>query len=179
MVKEGIVMSKNLIVYYSRKGENYWLGGVKNLIKGNTETAAEFIQKAVGGDLFEVDTVKPYAEDYHICTDEAKKELNADIRPEIKRFLDSIDEYDTIFVGFPNWWGTMPMAMFTFLEHYDFSGKKIAPFCTNEGSGMGNSERDLAKICKGAEIVRGLPITGHQTKNSEAKISEWAKKQIK
>jgi flavodoxin len=73
----------------------------------------------------------------------------------------------------------MPMAMFTFLEHYDFSGKKIAPFCTNEGSGMGNSERDLAKICKGAEIVRGLPITGHQTKNSEAKISEWAKKQIK
>ncbi len=166
-------MSKNLIVYYSRKGENYWLGGVKNLIKGNTETAAEFIQKAVGGDLFEVDTVKPYAEDYHICIDEAKKELNADIRPEIKRFLDSIDEYDTIFVGFPNWWGTMPMVVKTFLENNDLSGKTVIPFSTNAGSGWGSSLTDLKNLCPNSTVIDGFSIAGTNAKDAQKEVNAW------
>ena len=169
-------MSKILIVYYSRKGENYWGGSIKKLAKGNTEVVAEMIAEAVGGDLFEVDTVKPYSEDYHTCTEEAKRELNANARPELKKYMDSLDGYDTIFVGYPNWWGTMPMAMFTFLEKYDLSGKKIVPFCTNEGSGMGRSETDLKKICSGASVEKGLAIQGCTAESLGKKVSEWAKK---
>ena len=169
-------MSNILIVYYSRKGQNYWAGSIRNLAKGNTEAAAEFIQKATGGDLFEIDTVKPYAEDYTECINQANAELRAKARPDIKSFVDSIDQYDTIFVGYPNWWGTMPMCMFTFLEHYDLSGKKIVPFCTNEGSGMGVSEKDLKKLCPAAQILPGLSITGNRVYEMEKQIEAWALK---
>ena len=172
-------MSKILIVYYSRKGENYWDGSIKNLPKGNTEIVAEMIQKAVGGDLFEINTVKPYSLDYNICKEEAKRELRANTRPELKKYMDSLDEYDTIFAGYPNWCLTMPMAMFTFLEHYDLQGKRILPFCTHEGSGMGNSECDLKRICVGAKIEEGLAVRGCEATRSEAKVSAWAKKAIK
>mgnify|MGYP005808738355 CR=1 FL=1 len=96
-------MSKTLIVYYSRKGENYWNGSIKNLAKGNTEIVAEMIADITGGDLFEVETVKPYAADYYACTDEAKRELREGARPELKKYPDSLDGYDTIFIGYPNW----------------------------------------------------------------------------
>ncbi|MCM1368675.1 MAG: NAD(P)H-dependent oxidoreductase [Roseburia sp.] len=168
----------NLIVYYSRKGQNYWNGSIKDLKKGNTEIVAEFIQKAVGGDLFEVETVKPYSDDYYACIDEAQKELRASARPEIKAYLENVESYDVIFVGYPNWWGTMPMAMFTLLEKCDLKGKKIVPFGTNEGSGMGSSERDLAKVCKGALVMRGLSIHGAEAAQSERVVAEWAKRNV-
>lgn len=171
-------MKKSLIVYYSRKGENYWNGSIKNIAKGNTERVAEFIQQAVGGELFEVDTVQPYHQDYYQCIDEAKKELHDHARPAIKAYPDSIEEYDTIFVGYPNWWGTMPMCMFTFLEKYDLTGKTIIPFCTNEGSGMGSSEYDLKKICKGAVVKSGLSVHGAEAEQSASKVIAWAKKFI-
>ncbi len=171
-------MAKNLILYYSRKGENYWGGKIVDLKKGNTERVAEFIQKAVGGDLFEVDTVKTYSADYHRCTQEAQAELQAGERVEPKAYLDDLTDYDTIFVGYPNWWGTMPMVLFTFLEHYDLTGKTIIPFCTNEGSGMGSSEADLRKICKGAAIKSGLSVRGCKAEQSEAQVSAWAKRSI-
>jgi len=167
-------MKNILIVYYSRKGQNYWAGSIKNLPKGNTAVAAEFIQKATGGDIFEIDTVNPYPEDYTACINQAKAELRSKARPEIKKYLDSIEKYDTIFVGFPNWWGTMPMCMFTFLEHYDFGGKTVIPFCTNEGSGMGSSEKDLKKVCKGADLKPGLSITGNRVNQMESQIKTWA-----
>ena len=94
-------MSKNLIIYYSRKGQNYWNGSIKNLDKGNTEIVAEFIQKAVGGDLFEIETVKEYSADYYECIDDAKQELNSGARPELKKYLDSIDEYENIYAICP------------------------------------------------------------------------------
>lgn len=167
-------MGKNLIVYFSRRGENYWDGTIRTLAEGNTAVAARFVQKAVGGDLFEVEPVRPYAADYYACTDEAKRELRDGARPQIKAAPDSLDGYDTIFVGYPNWWGTMPMAMFTFLERYDLSGKRIAPFCTNEGSGLGSSERDLRRVCAGADIVPGLAVRGSETARSERVIADWA-----
>lgn len=167
-----------LIAYYSRTGENYWNGSIRNISKGNTERVAEFIQNAVDGDLFKIDTVKPYAKDYYQCIEEAQKELRANARPEIKTYLDSLDAYDTIFIGYPNWWGTCPMCMFTFLEHYDLSGKTIIPFCTNEGSGMGSSERDLRKKCKGAKVEHGLSIHGAEAEQSEEKVTAWAKKYV-
>ena len=168
----------NLIVYYSRKGENYWNGSIKNLKKGNTEIVAEFIQKAVGGDMFEVDTVKPYPADYYACTDEAKKELREHARPEITGYVEDISKYDVIFVGYPNWWGQMPMCMCTFLEHYDLTGKKIVPFCTNEGSGMGSSERQLKQVCKGANVTQGLAIHGAEAAQSESEVAAWAKQNV-
>lgn len=171
-------MSKILTVYYSRKGENYWNGSIKNLKKGNTERVAEFIQKAVGGDIFEVDSVKTYDADYNKCIQEVKAELQSKERVAVKSYLENLEDYDTIFVGYPNWWGTMPMVMFTFLEHYNLSGKTIIPFCTNEGSGMGKSESDLKNICKGAVIKKGLSIHGAEAENSENKVTDWAKKSI-
>ena len=172
-------MSKILTVYYSRKGENYVNGSIKNLEKGNTERVAEFIQNAVGGDLFEVETVKKYSDSYMTCIEEAKEELRSKARPEIKAYPENFEDYDTIFVGYPNWWGTMPMGMFTLLEKYDLSGKTIIPFCTNEGSGMGSSERDLKNICKGATVKSGLSVHGAESANAESKVAAWAKEAIK
>jgi len=170
----------NLIVYYSRKGQNYWNGSIVDLAKGNTERVAEFVQEAVGGDLFEIETVKAYDASYMKCIDEAKAELQADARPEVARYLEdaglSMDDYDTIFLGYPNWWGTCPMCVFTFLERYDLAGKRIVPFCTNEGSGMGGSEKHLKKLFPQATIEKGLSITGSQAAQSQAKVVAWAKK---
>ena len=171
-------MAKNVIIYYSRKGENYWNGGIKNIAKGNTEIVAEFIQKAVGGDLFEVETVKEYAADYYACIDEAKKELHEQARPELKKYLDSTDGYDNIFVCGPCWWGTFPMAVFTQLEKLDFAGKKIMAVMTHEGSGLGSCERDLKKICKGASFGKGLAVHGADAAKSEGVVAAWAKRAL-
>ena len=171
-------MAKNLIIYYSRKGENYWNGSIKNIAKGNTEIVAEFIQNAVGGDLFEVDTVNPYSADYMTCTREAQRELRAGARPELKKYLDNIKDYDNIFVCGPCWWGTFPMAVFTQLERLDFTGKKVMAVMTHEGSGLGSCERDLKKICKGASFGKGLAVHGADAARSESTVAAWAKKAI-
>ena len=158
---------KNLVIYYSRKGENYFNGSIKSIAKGNTEYCAEFIRDAVGADLFEVDTVKPYSTDYMTCTEEAKAELRAKARPELKEYLDDISEYDNIFVLGPCWWGTFPCAVFSQLERLDFTGKTVAALMTHEGSGLGSCERDLKNICKGANIAKGLAIHGADAAGSE------------
>ena len=171
-------MAKNLIIYYSRTGENYVNGSVKTLAKGNTETVAEFIQKAVGGDLFRVETVKEYAADYYACIDEAKDELRRQARPELKAKLDNIDEYENIFVCGPCWWGTFPMAMFTQLEKLDWAGKKVMAVMTHEGSGLGSCERDLKRICAGAAFGKGLAVHGADAAKSEKTVADWAKAQV-
>ena len=169
-------MSKNLIIYYSRVGENYWNGSVRNISKGNTEIVAEFIQKAVGGDLFQVETVKTYAADYYECIEDAKDELRRGDRPELKKYLDSIDGYDNIFVCGPCWWGTFPMAVFTQLEKLNWTGKRVMPVMTHEGSGLGSCEQDLKKICTGAAFGKGLAVHGADASKSESTVAAWAKK---
>ena len=171
-------MAKNIIIYYSRTGENYWSGGVKNISKGNTERVAEFIQKAVGGDLFQVETVKDYPADYYACIEEAKDELRARSRPELKAYLGSIAEYDNVFVCGPCWWGTFPMAVFSQLDRLDFAGKKVMAVMTHEGSGLGSCERDLKKTCTGASFGKGFAVAGHSAAGSEAQVAAWAKAQI-
>jgi flavodoxin len=171
-------MAKNLIIYYSRTGENYVNGSIKNLAKGNTEICAEFIQKAVGGDLFEIKTVKAYDADYYKCIDEAKKELNSNARPQLQNYLESITEYDNIFVCGPCWWGTFPCAVFTQLERLDFTGKKVMALMTHEGSGLGSCERDLRKICKGASFGNGMAVHGADAAKAENAVSAWAKKNV-
>ena len=166
---------KSLVVFYSRKGENHIPGGIQVLEKGHTHYAAEFIATAVDADIFEIDTVKPYAANYRECCMEAVAEIKSGARPEIKGYVESISDYDTIFLCFPCWCGTAPMCVFTFLEHYDWTGKKIIPLCTNEGSGLANAPRDIAKACAGAVIGEGLSVKGHQVKDSQELIAAWAK----
>ncbi len=171
-------MAKNLIIYYSRKGENYVNGSIIDLKKGNTEICAEFIQKAVGGDLFEIETVDEYSKDYHKCTEEAQQELRANARPELKHYLSDMEGYENVFVCGPCWWGTYPVAVFTQLEKLDFTGKKVMALMTHEGSGLGNSERDLKKICKGAAFGSGIAVHGADAAKSEQAVADWAKKNV-
>lgn len=170
-------MANVLTVYYSRKGENYYAGSIRNLEKGNCEYAAEYIQEAVGGDLFKLETVQEYSEDYHECTNEAMDEKQQNARPKLKKIPESIDSYDTIFLVYPCWWGTCPMCVFTFLDAFDFTGKTVVPLCSNEGSGMGSSERDLRNITK-TIVKKGLSVTGSATVSSKAKIQKWAKENV-
>ena len=138
---------KILIAYFSRAGNNYISGNIVNLPVGNTEVAAKMIQSKTGGEMFRIDPVKKYSDDYKSCGKEAYDELRANARPELSSYLEDISEYDMLILGYPNWCETMPMPVFTFLERYDFSDKIILPFCTNEGSGMGRSEDDIKKLC--------------------------------
>lgn len=172
-------MSKTLVIYYSRKGENYVNGSIRSLAKGNTEIVAEYIADAVGADLFQVETVKQYSDSYMTCIDEAKKELQKHARPELQDMLTDISEYDNIVVASPCWWGTFPMALFTQLEALDFEGKNVFDVMTHEGSGLGSSERDLKKICKGAAIGKSLSIHGADAASSEATVTAWAKANLK
>ena len=168
-------MSKILILYYSRRGQNYVNGAIRDLPRGNTEIAASFVQKAVGGDLFQVETVKPYSEDYTACTKEAQAELRAGARPELKQSLDTLADYDTIFVCGPCWWGTFPCPIFTQLEKLDWTGKRVFPLMTHEGSGLGRCERDLKAICQGASVGRGLAVRGADAAASESAVAAWAR----
>ena len=171
-------MAKNLIIYYSRKGENYVNGNIVDLKKGNTEICAEFIQKAVGGDLFEIETVHEYSKNYRKCTEEARQELAMNARPELKRYLEDISEYQCVVIAGPCWYNTFPTAVFTQLERLDFTGKKVMALMTHEGSGLGNSERDLRRICKGAEFGTSIAVHGADAAKSEKAVADWAKKNV-
>ncbi len=166
-------MSSILIAYFSRAGENYVNGSIKNLSVGNTEVVAHMIAEKTGGDLFKIETEREYAKDYYACTEEAQREKNSGARPALKALSESIDGYDTIILGYPNWWGTMPMAVYTFLESFDFSGKTILPYCTHEGSGMSGTERDIARACPDADVVRGLAIHGADAARSREAVEAW------
>ncbi len=170
---------KNLIIYYSRRGQNYVSGIIKHLEKGNAELIAEYIRDAVGADVFEVDTLKPYDTDYNVCIEEAKAELRAKARPELKKYLDSVEDYDNIFVVGPNWWGIYPMALYTQLEKLDFSGKTIHYAVTHEGSGLGGVPKAIKDACRGAKIGDSLAVQGGKTPSSEAQIKNWAEKAVK
>ena len=165
--------SKILIAYYSRKGENYLNGGVVNLAVGNTEVVAKMASEITGGDLFEICTVKSYPVDYTETTEVAMVEKRTNARPELSTHVTNMDRYDTIILGYPNWWGTFPMAVFSFLEAYDFSGKTILPFCTHEGSGLGGSERDIRKLCPDAKALPGLAIRGGSVNGAGETIKLW------
>ena len=166
-------MSKTLIAYFSRADENYFGGAMRYVKVGNTEIVCTIMQKLIDADVFKIEMREPYSPVYMTCIDEAKRDLRAKARPELVSLPDSIDGYDTVVLAYPNYWGTMPMAVFTFLEHFDFSGKTILPLCTNEGSGMGGSERDIKRSCPGAAVKPGLSITGSAASNSEGSLRRW------
>lgn len=168
---------KSLVVYYSRRGGNNYLNGeIVDLKTGNTEVVANKIQALTGSDIFRIETVKSYPVDYTETTEVAKKEQNDNARPAIRGKVENMNQYDVIYLGYPNWWGTMPMVLFTFLESYDFKGKTIIPFCTHEGSALGTSIRDIKKLCPDANIKQGLAIRGGNVNSSDKAIEDWLKK---
>jgi flavodoxin len=151
--------SKILVAYFSHSG--------------NTRTVAEQIHKAVGGDLFEIKTVNAYPKDYNTVVDQAKREQAANTRPVLSSQVSNLNSYDVIFLGYPNWWGTLPMAMFTFLESYNFAGKTIIPFCTHEGSALGRSVNDIRKLAPQAAVRDGLAVRGGSVSRAGNDITVW------
>ena len=166
-------MAKTLIAFFSRADENYFGGAMRYVKVGNTEIVVNGMKELIDADTFKIEMKNPYSPVYMTCIEEAKKDLRAKARPELGALPESIGGYDTIILAYPNYWGTMPMAVFTFLEAFDFTGKTILPLCTNEGSGMGGSERDIKKTCPGADVKKGLSITGSQAANSTASVQKW------
>lgn len=166
-------MAKTLIAFFSRADENYFGGAMRYVKVGNTEIVVNGMKEMIDADVFKIEMKHPYSPVYMTCIEEAKKDLRAKARPELTSYLDSIDDYDTVILAYPNYWSTMPMAVFTFLERYDFSGKTILPLCTNEGSGMGHSESDIKKLAPGAAVKKGLAITGSNAANAGASVKKW------
>lgn len=148
-----------------------------NELIGNTEYFANAIQAETGGDLFSVVVKKPYPNDYDKITDMGSEEQDEDARPELSNHIENMDQYQTVFVGFPIWWYTMPQAMFTFLEEYDFSGKTIVPFATHGGYGVGSSVEDIKKICPNAKVIENIFAADREDIGKQTKeIGGWIKK---
>ena len=142
-----------LVAFYSRADENYFGGSMKYIEVGNTEKAAKMIAELTGADLFKIEQKVPYSADYRECVDQARKDKQENARPELVSLPKNFEQYDEIYLGYPNYCGTMPMAVYTFLESLNFDGKKIHPFCTHEGSGLSGTESDI-KNCAPNAIVK-------------------------
>lgn len=172
------MMKQILTVYYSLPGQTFAPGGkVVNLKTGHTAAAAAFIQKAVGGDLAALETAEPYPEDHWAMIQAAKGEFDQGLRRALKAYPD-ISGYDSVFVGFPNWFGTLPLPVAGFLERCDWRGKTIIPFVTSGGSGLGRSLEDLKRLCPGAVIAAPGVFLGHEVEGAEAQIAAWARQAL-
>ena len=177
--KGGYFNVKKIDCFFSRANENYFNGTLKTLEVGNTEVAAEIIRELTGADIFKIEQTKPYSKGYNDCIAEAKADKQRNARPELKSYPDSLDGYDVIYLGYPNYWSTAPMAVFTCLEHFDLTGKTIKPFCTHEGSGLGVSVSDIKRICPDSTVENGLAIRGSSVIKSKKEISKWIDKTAK
>lgn len=164
---------KVLIVFFSHAGENYGVGNIK---VGNTKLVADEIQKVTGGDEFEIVADKNYDMPYDALTKLAKEESEKGEKPSFKGEIKNIDDYDTVFIGGPIWWGTYPRVMFTFFDKYDLNGKTIIPFTTHEGSGLGSIVEDLKTIYPKATFKEAFSIYGHETRKDLSKVYKWLKK---
>ena len=153
---------KILVVYFSHSG--------------NTREIANQIHKSVGGDIFEIQAVKPYPDDYDAAVQQARQELDSGYKPALKIKFEDIKSYDLVFIGYPIWWGTFSAPVKTFLSEYDFSGKTILPFCTHEGSGLGRSVTDISKHCPKSTLLDGVAFWGRDRKIEQNKVSEWLRK---
>lgn len=165
---------KVLVTFFSRAGENYSVGNVKT---GNTEVVAQMIADVTGADLFHIEPVNEYPAAYSECTEVAKKERNASARPAYKGDV-KVEDYDVIFLGYPNWWGDAPMPVYTFIESHKWEGKTVLPFCTHEGSGLSN-ESGIRKACKGATLKKGLGMYGYTAQNNRADAKTAVEKWLK
>ena len=180
-MKTKIILITLLTIFMSNIKLQSQTNGNKILVayfshSGNTRGVAYDICKKVNGESFEIQTEKPYPADYNTVVEQAKREQKSDYRPVLKSRIKNIRQYDIIFLGYPDWWGTYPQAVKVFLSEYDFSGKTIIPFCTHEGSELGRSVADLKKLCPKSTMLEGLAIRGSAAHNSDDRIENWLKK---
>lgn len=147
---------------------------VENEVVGNTELAASWIQQSVGGDVFAIETVESYPDDHDALVDKADQEQEVNARPELAYQLENIEDYDTIFLGFPIWWADLPMPVYTFLEEYDLSGKTVIPFSTHGGSRFSSTIETITEIESGAEVINnGITISRNNVPDSESEVNDW------
>ena len=165
--------SDTIVVYFSHAGENYGVGVIE---EGNTAIVAKMIAENTGADLFEIAPSEAYPEGYDECCDVALNEQNAGARPAFMQDID-LAPYKTVYLGYPIWWGDLPMCVYTFLEAHDWAGKDIHPFCTHAGSGLSGTESKIASTCSGANVGQGLSIAGTTAQNSrdqaQAAVDAW------
>lgn len=168
--------TKMLVAFFSLTGEQYEVGVIE---KGNTHIVADMIAEQTGADSFQIEGTAAYPETYDGLLEISRQEEAADTRPEISGTVDNMEDYDVIFLGYPIWWGDMPMIVYGFLESYDFSGKTIVPFCTHGGSGLSSTPSKIAEICPDAVIADGLAVRGSTAQNSRETtleaVVDWLK----
>lgn len=167
--------SNMLVAYFSLAGEQYGVGVIE---EGNTSIIAHMIAEQTGADLFEIEAVNPYPTSHSELLDVSRQEMADNARPEIAGTVENMEDYDTIFIGYPNWWGDMPLIVYHFLESYDLSGKTIVPFCTHGGSGLSGTERTIEDIT-GGTMMDGFAIVGTTAQNdrdtARSEVTEWLK----
>lgn len=183
--------SRNILIAYFTMPEDVDTAGVDAVagasivvrdgeVLGNVEYMASVINETVGGDLFRIETVQQYPLDHDPLIDQAAQEQESDARPELASHIDDPGRYDIIFLGYPNWWGDMPQALYTFLEEYDFSGKTIIPFCPHGGSGFSRTERTIAELQPDAEVSEnGLTVSRNDVADSAEEIARWAESLVR
>lgn len=171
MIKEGDQMTA--IVYFSRPFENLIDGRKEKLYVGNTKVVAQKVAKLLKVEAFEIIPEIAYPKEYQEVVTQAEQEKIANKRPKYQSLSLNLAKHQSIYLGYPNWWGTFPMLVATFLEENDLSGKNIYPFCTHEGSGMGNSINDLQNLCPNSTIHIGLPIRGSRVEKADIAIKNW------
>lgn len=152
-------MGNTLILYFS--------------MSGNTETVANYIHEEIGGDIVKLETVQTYPEDYDELVDCTREEQRDNARPELETTIENIEQYDTIFLGYPNWWGDMPMPIYSFLDQYDLSNKTIVPFITHGGSGLSGTSANIANEEPDAVVTEGLAINGNAVDDCQDEVNEW------
>ena len=179
--------NENILIAYFSGPENVDTDGidansgasivVKNKdVLGNMQYMAMTIQEAIGGELFRIETKEKYPLEHETLVNQAKEEQNEEVRPELATHIENVEQYDIIFLGYPNWWGDMPQPLYTFLEEYDFSGKTIIPFNSHGGSGFSNTIEEIKKLQPNATVKDdGLSISRNDVADSEQEITDWAK----
>ena len=178
--------NKTLIVYFSYSENADLPDGVDassrasiqltdDGVVGNTGVIARMIQKDTNGEVISLKTAEKYSADYDEAVQAGKAEKESNARPALATHIDNIDNYDTIFVGYPNWWSDMPMAMYTFFEEYDLSGKKIIPFNTSGGSGLSNTVNEIKSLEPNATVEDGITISGNSVQSAQSQVDSWLK----
>ena len=179
--------NENILIAYFSVPENVDTDGidansgasivVKNKdVLGNMQYMAMTIQEAIGGELFRIETKEKYPLEHETLVNQAKEEQNEEVRPELATHIENVEQYDIIFLGYPNWWGDMPQPLYTFLEEYDFSGKTIIPFNSHGGSEFSNTIEEIKKLQPNATVKDdGLSISRNDVADSEQEITDWAK----
>jgi flavodoxin len=164
---------KRILIAFFQNGENFVGGAKKSLSSGNTEKVAALIQQEVGGDLFAIEPAIPYSQKYEECVEQAKAEKLANARPALEKTMENMADYEVIFLGFPNWWGSCPMPVLSFLESADLTGKTVIPFCTHDGAGLRESQADITHSAKGAKVLPGEPSNGAYLEQVAPTLKEW------